>query len=141
MRTYGKNFKDDVALNQYKLNEEAEINPSLMQYYSDLLAEAKAAKDATENKLKMTMAEVELEVRRSDPKTYKLEKFTEAVITSLVETDDRVKSLKSEVLDAKEDVYTYEGAVDALRDRSSMIKVLQALWCGGYYAANGSSDN
>lgn len=140
MREYGKNFKDDVRLEKTKLDDEAELNPSLMQHYCDLLAEAKAARDAVENKMKLKMAEVELAIRRSDPKSMGLDKFTEAVISSLVETDEKVIALKKELLDAKEDLYTYEGAVDALRDKSSMIKVLQALWVGGYFAANGETN-
>jgi len=140
MREYGKDFKEDVRLDQYKLNDEAELNPSLMQHYCDLLAEAKAAKDAVERKLKLMMAEVELSVRRSDPSSFGLSKFTDPVIPPLVETDEKVIALKKELLDAKEDLYTYEGAVDALRDKSSMIKVLQALWVGGYFAANGETN-
>lgn len=140
MREFGKDFKKDVALDQYKLNEEAELNPSLMQHYCELLAQARGAKDAAENKVKLKMAEAELAIRRSDPKAFSLDKFTEAVISSLVETDKDVKALKQELLDAKEDLYIYEGAIDAFKDKSNMIKVLQALWIGGYFAANGETN-
>lgn len=137
MREYGVDFKKDIALNRNGLDEEAELNPSLLQHYNDLLAEAKAERDRLDASLKQTMAETEIRIRKSDPKAFGLEKFTEAVITSLVETDLEVKSTKKELLDAKEELYTYEGAVDALHDKSDMIKVLTSLWIGGYYAANG----
>lgn len=137
MREYGKKFADDVALNRMELDLEAELNPSLMQHYSDLLSEAKAERDRLDGKLKQIMAETEIRIRKSDPKSFGLEKFTEAVITSLVEIDPEVQATKKELLDAKEDLYTYEGAVDALHDKSAMIKVLSSLWIGGYYAANG----
>jgi archaellum component FlaC len=137
MREYGKRFSDDVALNRNELDLEAELNPSLMQHYSDLLSEARAERDRLDGKLKQVMAECELTIRRGNPKDYGLEKYTEAVITSLVEIDPEVQATKKELLDAKEDLYTYEGAVDALHDKSAMIKVLSSLWIGGYYAANG----
>jgi archaellum component FlaC len=137
MREYGKKFSDDVALNRNELDLEAELNPSLMQHYSDLLSEARAERDRLDGKLKQVMAECELTIRRGNPKDYGLEKYTEAVITSLVEIDPEVQATKKELLDAKEDLYTYEGAVDALHDKSAMIKVLSSLWIGGYYAANG----
>lgn len=137
MREYGKDFSKDVALNKNELDEEAELNPSLLQHYSDLMSEAKAERDRLDGVLKQTMAETEIRIRKADPKAFGLEKFTEAVIASLVETDLEVQTAKKELLDAKEELYTYEGAVDALHDRSDMIKVLSSLWIGGYFAANG----
>ena len=137
MREYGVNFKSDVALNRNGLDEEAELNPSLLQHYNDLLAEAKAERDRLDNQLKQATAEVEIRIRKTEPKALGLEKFTDAVVAALVGSDLELKSIKKELLDAKEELYTYEGAVDALHDKSDMIKVLTSLWIGGYYAANG----
>ena len=137
MREYGKDFKSDVGLNQYALNDEAELNPSLLQHYSELLAEARSERDRSEAKLKQLLAETEIRIRKSDPKSHRLEKFTEGSIAALIEMDVDILTARRNLLDAKEDAYTYEGAVDALHDKSDMIKTLTSLWIGGYFAANG----
>jgi hypothetical protein len=73
-------------------------------------------------------------VRKSDPTTYGLSKFTEDSIGAIVETNEEVIGSVAELLKAKEQVYIFESAVNALNDKSSRIKDLVALWLGGYYA-------
>ena len=133
MRKYGVSFEDDCKLNRLELDQEAELQPSLMQFYGEQLAEAKNVKDQASHNLNLKRAEVELMYRRNPPADLKV---TEAVIASLVETHPDVVKLSAEVIEAKSNVYVLEGGVNAVADKGSMIKVLAQIWAQGYFAAS-----
>lgn len=131
MREYGKSFTEDVRLDKYDLDNEAMQQPSLMQDYTFQLAEAKSLKGKTEAQLKYTKADAELRIRRKPPMDLKI---TEAVIVSLVETDEKVKEVQDKLLDASEAVNTLTACVDSLKEKSDMIKHEATLFVAGYWA-------
>jgi hypothetical protein len=133
MRDYGKNFAEDVKLNKLDLANEAEVMPSLMQYYTDLLAKAKADKDTISQKLDFAENDAEMRFRNNGTG---LPKDTEASIKASVAIDAKVVALQKSLVEAKEVVYTYEAAVDSLKNKSDMIKVEKDLWIGGYFSAS-----
>jgi hypothetical protein len=132
----GRSFEQEIELDKFKLHEEATMQALLMAEYSDALAKAKTEKDAAELRVKMAEATANLDYRQNPPEGLKI---TEAVIEALVITNTSVVAAKEALIKAKEAVYAFEVAVDALRDKSSMIKVLTSLWIGGYYAAPGET--
>jgi DNA replicative helicase MCM subunit Mcm2 (Cdc46/Mcm family) len=134
VKEFGRDFQKDILLDRTALDEEAEINPAMLQCYSEKLAEAKTERDRLDNQLKFIMAETELAIRKANPKEYGLDKYTEAIISSLVEVDGAVVKCKGVLVEAKKELYTYESAVDALHDKSNQIKNLTSLWCGGYFS-------
>lgn len=135
----GEDFEEDVKLNRFKLDEEAQKNPSLVQFYGEQLAEAKTIRDKAYNAVKLIEAQKELDYRANPPDGIKI---TESVISALVEADKDVIKIKEAEQKAKEKVYFIESAVSALDDRRSEIKNLTQLWIAGYYSVPGvSQDN
>ena len=133
MRKYGEDFAEDARLNKMALADEAEIQPTLTDHYGKLFADARATRDRIQVALKLKRAEANLNFRIFPPDNLKI---TEAVIEALIDADAGVQSLEAELLTAKEQVYIYEAAMSAMSDKSSMIKVLQSLWSGGYFSAS-----
>lgn len=134
----GIDFTQDVKLNRFKLDEESQKNPSLVHYYGELLATAKAERDKAYNKVKFMMAQTEMDYRMNPPRDIKI---TEATITALIETDNKVLIVKEELVKAQEKVYHLEAAVTALDDRRSELKNLTQLWIAGYYSVPGIRQN
>lgn len=134
MKAFGSSVETDVAIDKYALDSECEVNPSAMQHYGELLAQAKTKRDDLKTALKLITAETSLTVRRSDPAVYGVQKYTEDVISSLVTCDPKVKAAEEEYNAANEDVYVYEAAMDSVRSKDGQLKTLASLWAAGYYA-------
>jgi hypothetical protein len=132
MREYGKDFAEDVKLDKLDLANEAEVMSSLMQFYTGQLAQAKAHRDDIDNRLDYAKAEAYLHYSKNGTG---LPKDTVDSIKAAVLVDDKVSSLAEELVKAKEEVYTFESAVDAMRNKSDMIKVEQNLFQSGYFSA------
>lgn len=121
-------FQDAVELKKAYIDQEAERNPSLVSTYAQELADAKVEKDRLEVALKQKKAEKDLYYRVNPVNGVKA---TESSIASMVITDEEVVALEKELIEAKDAYYTYESAVKALDDKSSMIKVLKDLMISG----------
>jgi hypothetical protein len=128
------NIDELVELDRFALDVEAERSAANLQTVGQLCAEAKTAKDVADLELKRVRASAELDIRKSPPSRYGLEKFTEGSIAALVEVDKGVVEKGNDLLRTKETHSRLEAAVSALSDKSSRIKDLTALWIGGYYA-------
>jgi hypothetical protein len=126
-----KDFKKDVVLDKYKLDDAAAQNPSHMAYYGSEAADSRAERDALDLAVKRKRAERELYYRRNPPDDLKI---TEAVITALVQSDKEVQKLEDEYLTLKEETNQLEVALEAFRDKSDMVKVLTTQFSSGYFA-------
>jgi hypothetical protein len=129
-----QNIDDLVALDRYALDIEAEKSAASLQTYGQMHAQARADKDTAEAEMKRVSAEVELEVRKTDPHEFGLDKFTESSIAAVVGASREVDDVVKKLVEAKKKVYELEAAVSALNDKSSQIKNLVSLWIGGYFA-------
>lgn len=136
-RKYGDSLADDVVLDKYNLDVEAEMNPVLLQQAGDEMATAKALVDKREVALSLIEAETQLKIRRNDPGVYGVAKFTEEIIKALVIVDKDVIEAQEALLMAKDAKYAKDAAYAALKDKSDQIKVLQNLWSGGYFSQKG----
>jgi regulator of replication initiation timing len=131
---YGADFSADVKINRFQLDKECEIHPSLYQYYSDLLSEARTAKDRAEAALSLVKAEVELAIRGCPPEGIKV---TETSIKAMVEANEDVQGAGKKLRRKKTEIYTFESAVTSLEHRKRMLDNLTQLWSKGYYAKPG----
>jgi len=134
-KPYGESFKNDIRIDRFQLDVEVEKQPSLMQFYSESLAEAKAMKDEAKNKLEFVLASRDLYYRANPIEGIKV---TESSIASMVTTDAEVVQAKEREQQAKERTYFLESAVATIEDRKSELKNLTSLWIGGYYALPGA---
>jgi len=130
-------LEKDTNLDRFKLEIEAARNADLLDTYSDLARETGIAYDQARAAARRVRAAVELKIRRTPPKEYALDKYSEAVITALIEDDKDVQVVEEEVLRCKYENAKYADKVIALQDKSRQLKILSSLWIGGYYSENG----
>lgn len=124
-------FRNDVKLDRFNLEVEAERQPSLFQYWSEQLADAKSERDRMDNRLKTRSAEIELEIRRCPPPDIKL---TESVVAAYIQSNVELEGMRAELLAQQKHVAHLEGAVRAFEQKKSMIEVQMRLWAAGYYS-------
>ena len=127
------NFEEMVSINKYHLPEECEKHAGYYHTIADAYADAKAELDEANDKLKLMLSEADGRIR--DKLTAAGTKFTEAVITSLVASDDDVLEMKEELRTKQKNVYTLEAARSAMEHRKSMLDNLTTLLVKGFYAA------
>jgi hypothetical protein len=114
------------------------MQPSLVQYWTNLLAEAKTKKGELEIKLDFVKAEANLEYRRSPPEGVKI---TEDVIKNLVMVDVAVVQAETELMEAISEVNTLQSACESIHAKGEAIKIEQNLFTSGYWAMPSGSAN
>lgn len=129
-----RDFSVDVKINRFKLEEESEIQPSLYHYWAEQLAEAKTAADKASAKLKLTLADAEMEIRYAADRGELEIKLTESSAKALIEQHPKVQEARKELIAADGYVYHLESAVKSLEHRKAELDNLTQLWRGGYYA-------
>lgn len=128
---YGRDFRQDVKLDKYNLAEEAEIQAALVQFWTEKLSDAMAAKDAADAELDLTEATVNLNYRRNPIDGFKV---TEEVVKNWTLTHEDVVKARQKYLDACDEVNVLKSAVDSIRAKGDMIKVEKDLFIAGYFA-------
>jgi len=126
-----RDFRDDLKINKYKLEEECEKQPSLYGYWANLLSEARADKDREEDKLDLLESTVELNYRTNRPEGMKV---TEATIKSMVENNKEIQDQKGSLRAKKSQVYHLETAVKSLEQKKSSLDNLVTLFVKGFYS-------
>lgn len=135
----GDNYEEDIKLSRFNLEEELELLGEKIKHYGTALADAKAKEDAAYAKYKQTKALVSLayrgamglEVVRALPEG--ITKTTDALVESLVEADLSVRDALAKLNKAKEDVYTFSIAVEALKENSYNARSLMSGFQAGYF--------
>ena len=126
-----QDFRDDLRINKFKLEEECEKQPSLYGYWANELSDIRAEKDQAEDKLDLLEANVELNYRTNPPEGMKV---TEATIKSMVESNAEIQKQKEIVRDKKSKLYHFETAVKALEQKKSSLDNLVTLFVKGFYS-------
>lgn len=95
--------------------------PNTFYKYSDALDNAtnernelKVQLDRLKDKVDTVKAQTELDIRRSDPKDYDLDKFTDNTIKALVQADPDVQAAIEEYHNAKEELNNAQNTVNHL---------------------------
>lgn len=124
---------NDIKTSKYRLDSENEMLPSLYDYYSDLLSDAKTARNTAEEELNAVQGERELFYRNEDnfPKDIK---FTEAAVKALLVKDEAIRRQEALVIVCKSRVYKLEKTVRALEIKKNTLDNLTVLWSKGYYS-------
>lgn len=131
-------FEKDISINKFHLDEECLSHSSIYARYAEAQAEAKTEVSSAKDNLDLIKSERNIAIRKSlsDSK----EKVTEAMITSYLETDEKVIKAKEKVRKA-EDVYgKLSVAVSAFEHRKSELDNLVKLYNSGYFSAPTSSS-
>lgn len=115
------------------LDEEWVKQPDLYHDYAKELANARRVYEEAKARLKLTDAELELEIRK-EPKAFDLVKVTESVIAAVVEVQEGHQKAVSAVIKARHRVDLLEGAVTALDHRKRALEKAVDLWSMSYFA-------
>lgn len=129
---------DDLSIDKFALEKEAERQPELMRKYGLLYAKAK---DET-LRLKRIMDFVESEQAEQikvNPARYGVSENTRGNVSDAVAfkasigTEPYIKAFNRWAF-AREKEFEYGSIMDAIKDRGYMIKILVELWLNNYYS-------
>lgn len=143
----GQDFQQDIKVSRYNLVEDSELQSQLTYYYNDLLSEEKSELDRLEVNLETQSAKLEIYVRGLSKEklqnSYAVSKTTDSIVKAIIDSDEKIVSLKKQVGKQKEKVNRLKAIVKSLEDRNSQIKVLKDLYTSNYFTINpeGLEDN
>ena len=101
-------------------------------FYGKLLADAKEERDAARNKLKLSEATTELQMREQAALEGK--KLTEAALKSLVITDGKIQKRINKVTEKEKVINILEAVLRSLEHRKAGVDNLVDLFNKGYYS-------
>lgn len=125
-----------IVIDQGKLDEECDRQVTLKMTYGKLLTKQRKTWRRKKNELKVTMAEVDREVR-ADPASFGIpvnKMPTEKAIENAVLLDPRIKKLVDEEIEEEFWVGIREAEIYALQDRKDMLSKEIDLILSGLYA-------
>jgi len=127
-----RDILEDLKINRFKLEDEAENQPSLFYHYSEIASEARENRDKAKAKLKETEARIGLDYRSG--KRVSEAKLTEASIAAAVDTDPEVMEARKKYLSAEAELGKAVSAEEAMQQRKAMIGHLVQLYTMQYYS-------
>jgi len=126
-------YADDMHINEDMLDVELLEQPTLMEKYSHLLAEAKLDRDLAKEDLELKKAEISLDIR-DHPQDYKLEKVTDKAVEACVLMEEEYKDAVKAYNQANFEVNVLQGVVNAIEHRKSALEKLVTLHGQNYFA-------
>lgn len=132
-----RDITDDLKINRFKLEDEAENQPSLFYHYSEITATARETRDKAKARLKEVEGRVSLDYRTG--KRVSETKLTEAAISAAVDIDAEVVEARHAFLKAEAELGRAASAEEAMQQRKAMIGHLVQLYTMQYYSKPGPS--
>lgn len=126
-------YEKDIVIDDSALDLEWLDQPALFLKYSRNLAKCNQELDETKQNLDIVKAETDSKIRKN-PEKYKIEKITEAVVTTLILQDVEYQEAYQIYLNAKYQVDIAMGAVRAFDQRKSALENLVKLHGQSYFA-------
>jgi hypothetical protein len=127
-------FKDDVSIDRHSLDLEWLKQAQLFNKYSEACANAIYERDKAKERMDLTKAQVEFDIR-NDFDSYGLEsKPTEGAIASLSIQDVRNIEARESLLLAQRDLNIITGTKVAMEHKKTALEVLSKLYLSGYWA-------
>jgi hypothetical protein len=123
------NFAADVSIDPDNLDQECLEHAGRYQRYSEEMAKAKVALEKGKRELEVTLALVELAIRRGEGK------LTEAMVKALVTTDPRTQLAYEKYYDIKKEYEILNTAVSAFEHRRTNLSDLVRLHAQSYFSS------
>ena len=105
--------------------------PSLYSFYSELVADARIARDKVEEELDALLGTKEIYYRENPPEEMKC---TEGLIKALLAKDEELRGQKELLISCKARVYRLESVLRSLEHKKNALDNLTVLWSKGYYS-------
>ncbi len=127
-------WKEDIAIDQDRLDWELTRQPTLLVEYNELLADAQDVRDRKKEQLDLTRSKIDYRIRSNPEGETGLRKPTEAAILNTILADPGYRKINDEYLKCVHNVRVLEGARNAVDQRKSVLVKLADLWIAGYWA-------
>ena len=125
-------FKKDISINKYKLDEECLSHSGIYARYASKQAEAKTAVSKAKDNLELVQAERYDAIKEALEK--KGIKTTIPMMEKAVLSDKQVIEAKNELREAEDVFAKLSVCVSAFEHRKSELDNLVKLYCSGYYS-------
>lgn len=126
-------FKEDLQIDEYNLEQEAVRHAPLLYDYSEALSDEKSKLGQEELELQVLEAQTAYQIRKGLYPRAEGIKITNDVVTELLNSDETIIKRRQEVLNQKRIVEKFSAAVKSIEHRKSMIKNLVDLFLHNYY--------
>lgn len=125
-------YKKDIEINRYKLDEEIIRQPALYLEWAEKAARAMSQKQRLEQARKLKKAELDKKYRQQFEESG--EKYTETKLDALIRSDKIFKEATDVYLDAIEQEAIYADVRWAFQQRKASLELLQEGIINGIYA-------
>lgn len=125
--------KFDPTINKHALDEEWLDQPKQYHYYALKLVEARVDEDEAKQRLELTKAELDLEVRQH-PEHFNLTKVTEATVAGAILMHPEFKEHQETVSSAKHTTGIVAAAVHTLDQKRRALENLVELFGMDYFS-------
>jgi hypothetical protein len=127
------NYAKDVEIDCDQLDLELLEQAALFMKYGMNAARQRKYLDIVKEKLDLVKAELDQKIR-TFPSNYKIDKVTEAVVSSTIIQQDEFKEANKEYIEAKYTLDVAQVAVSAMNQRKSVLEDLVKLHGMQYFA-------
>jgi hypothetical protein len=125
-------FENDLQIDKYGLDDEWAKQPSTFHKWSVQLAESEMERDRAKENIDLVRAELDMAIR-SDPAKFKLEKITEASVSSAITVNQKYKDSVDEYLKLKYNHKIIQSAIESLNHKKFALDNLVRLFLSEYY--------
>lgn len=127
-------YEKDLFIDEGSLDVECLDQPSLMMRYSRAYAKAEKEVSRLKEKMKVTQATLDKDIR-TNPGDYKISvKLTEEVVKNAVLSSEEYQEEMEGLIEAQYEALMLKGAVDAVKQRKDMLQELVKLHGQQYFA-------
>ena len=127
-------FKAELFIDKYSLDQECVDQPYLYMKYGELHAEAIKERDVTKERLDIERAKLYGKIRE-DPKAYcSTEKPTESAISNVIVKNESVLKLTEVLREENYKVNVFQAAREAFTHRKKSLENLVELYLTSYFS-------
>jgi hypothetical protein len=128
-----RNYKEDIKIDNNKLEEEWTEQASMYQYYAEDYADAVKKRDKAKSWLEVVHAKVDSIIRKDKNKKFD-KKPTEGQVKSLIITHPKYKQAQTELIDATYEMNLALGIKTSFEHRKKALENIVSLHITGFHA-------
>ena len=126
-------YEDDVRIDKYALDIEAELQPQRYKKWSDKVAEATLKRDQCASRLELIEARLSKKARR-ELENELGKRPTEDMVKTEIRLDGERQKVVAELHQLEYEINIYKGARTAMDHKKSAIDVLTRLHIASYFS-------
>lgn len=126
-------FKSDMKIDEMNLEKEWLRQPSLVFYYGEMEANARARLEHLKLKMDIALAKLKKSIAKN-PEKFGLVKNSDPAIQAAVESSETYQMWQGKIINAKKNLSILTAAVNAVEHRKRSLEKLVDLFIRNYYA-------